>query len=369
MLGESRNRLPIREAELIPNVPKEKHLLATIRVALALLGAAFLAACGSSYSVVTSGTPTPGPTPTPGVTAQYPIPTASSRPLGIALGADGFLWITENRPSKVGRLGGGGRISENVTPLADAGPTGIASGPGPNLNLWFTEANRHGVAQITVTGPPYVEYTLPDPAARPVGIALGSDGNMWLTDPGTNSIWRVQQLRVKPHVRFTQYPLTGNAQPLTITNGSDGALYFTEPGTDSIGRLPISGSPLNEYKLAKGSGPAGIAPGNDNALWFTEQKRKMLGVMSTAGVLLAEYPLNGAMTPNSLVQGVDGNFYFTDTAKNRIGQFFTRGHRVVFYPVPTANAEPTSLTLGLDSQIYFIETAGNKVGQFRYFNV
>ena len=251
----------------------------------------------------------------------------------------------------------------------DAGPIGIASGPGPNLNLWFTEANRHGVGQITITGPPYIEYTLPDPAAQ-AGRNRARLRRKHVVDRSRNKLDLARATtRVKPHVRFTQYHLTGNAQPLTITNGSDGALYFTEPGTDSIGRLPISGGPLNEYKLAKGSGPIGIAPGNDNALWFTEQKRQMLGVMSTSGVLLAEYPLTGAMTPDALVQGVDGNFYFTDTAKNRIGQFFTRGHRVVFYPVPTANSEPTALTLGLDSQIYFVETAGNKVGQFRYFNV
>ena len=87
-----------------------------------------------------------------------------------------------------------GKVQEVVTPSKNVEPNGIASGPGPNLNVWFTESNIGKVAQITVAGPPYTEYKLPDPAARPVSIALGSDGNMWITDPGTNSVWRVKQI-------------------------------------------------------------------------------------------------------------------------------------------------------------------------------
>ncbi len=145
---------------------------------------------------------------------------------------------------------------------------------------------------------------------------------MWVTDQGTNSIWRVEQIRVKPHVRFTQYHLTGNAQPEQITNGPDGALWFTEPGINSIGRLPIRGRPLNEYKIpTANSDPIGIAPGTDNALWFTEQKAKQIGRISPSGNITAEYPLTGATTPDYVLQGIDGNFYFTDTLGNKMGQF------------------------------------------------
>jgi virginiamycin B lyase len=339
------------------------------RVALACLAVGLLAACGKG-TPISSGTPTPSPTVPPAVTAQYTIPTASSQPKGIALGSDGNLWITEFAASKIGQLKSNGTITDVVTPTKDSGPNGIASGPGPNLNLWFTETNLGRVAQITTSGPPYTEFTLPNPSAKPVGIALGSDGNMWVADIGTNSIWKIEQLRVKPHVRFTQYVLSANAQPAGITNGPDGALWFTEPGIDKIGRLPISGSPLREYKVTtKNADPIGIAAGTDNALWFTEQKAHNIGRISVTGVVTAEYPLTNSLTPDALIQGIDGNFYFTDTLKNKIGQFLFRSHRTVFFSIPTANSEPTALCLGLDSQIYFVETAGNKVGQFRYFNV
>ncbi|MGC1381626.1 MAG: hypothetical protein WA814_11465 [Candidatus Baltobacteraceae bacterium] len=334
---------------------------------LAPLTAAFLAACGGG-TPITSGTPTPSPTLPPSVTSQYPIPTASSRPMGIALGSDGNIWFTEFATSKIGQLNTAAKISEAVTPQKNAGPNGIASGPGPNLNMWFTETNIGKVAQITITGPPYTQYTLPDAGARPVGIALGADGNMWVTDPGTDSIWQIRQIKTRPFVKFAQFHLTANAQPLGITNGPDGALWFTEPGTNSIGRLPVAGRPLNEYALPTGNaGPTGIATGTDNSLWFTEQKAKQIGRMAVTGVVIAEYPLGAAMTPDALLQGVDGNFYFSDTAGDRIGQFFVRSHNTKLYSIPTANSQPTAMTLGPDDEIYLTETAGNKIAQFRYF--
>ena len=177
-------------------------------------------------------------------------PRSPAHPAGIALGADANLWITELTASKIAQLNSRGQVSEAVTPTRNAGPNGIAAGPGPNLNMWFTETNIAKVAQITLTGPPYTEYTLPDKAARPAGLALGSDGNMWVCDIGTNSIWKVQQIRKKPHVLFTQYPLTGNAQPAGITNGPDGAIWFTEPGTNSIGRLPVTGS-VHRHRVSR----------------------------------------------------------------------------------------------------------------------
>lgn len=334
-----------------------------------VLSLCVLAACGAG-TPVTSGTPTPPPTPPPSFTAQYAIPTASSSPAGIALGSDGNLWFTEFAKSKIGRLGRAGHIQEVVTPTVNAGPLGIASGPGPNLNLWFTEYNAAKIAEVTTAGPPYVEYTLPNSASRPYQIALGSDGNMWFTDRGTDSIWRVKRLNKKPFIQFTQFQLTAKAQPGTIANGPDGALWFTEPGINSIGRLPVSGSPLTEYTIPTAdSQPAGIVAANDSSLWFTEQHAKQLARMSTNGAVLAEYPLSNAQTPDQLVQGVDGNFYFTDPLGNKIGQFFFRTHQVRYYNSPTAKSGPSAMTIGLDSQIYLVESTGNKLAQFSYFNV
>jgi virginiamycin B lyase len=331
----------------------------------AILAVGLLAACGKG-TPVTTGTPTPVPY-TPNVTSRYVIPTppAESGPAGIVVGSDGNLWFTQYDASRIGELTTSGTMPtpQPITPTANAGPNGIASGP--NSLLWFAETKISKIGQVTLSSTPplLTEFAMPNAAARPFQVALGSDGNMWVTDPGTNSIWRVNQ-----RGEFTQFPLRGNAQPYDITNGPDGALWFTEPGTNKIGRLPISGSPLTEYSIPTAhSGAAGIAAGTDNALWFTEKNSVKVGRIATTGQVTAEYSVAPAKTPDFILQGIDGNFYFTDTVGNQIGQFFFGTHTVKLFPVHTANSGPTSLTLGPDSEIYFTESTANAIGQFKYF--
>src|SRR6185437_6688846 len=114
------------------------RLLQPVRAAALVLAGGLLAACGHG-TPLTSGTATPAPPFNPSVTSEYAIPTASSGPSGIALGADGNVWFTEFTKSKIGELNQQAKFNETVTPTANAGPNGIASGP--NNLLWFTETN------------------------------------------------------------------------------------------------------------------------------------------------------------------------------------------------------------------------------------
>ena len=78
---------------------------------------------------------------------SYPIPTASSSPEFLAIGADGNIWFTEYATNKIGVLKSTPpyTISELTLPTANAGPWAIALGP--DGNIWFTEktAGKIGV--------------------------------------------------------------------------------------------------------------------------------------------------------------------------------------------------------------------------------
>jgi virginiamycin B lyase len=334
--------------------------------ACAILAAGLLAACGKG-TPLTSGTATPPPPYVPKVTSEYPVPTAASRPMGIVVNSSvNQAWFTENAASKIGILTQSGVVStpEPLTPTAHAGPNQIASGP--NGLMWFTETNVGKVGQIATNYPATITEFPLSPTARPAGITLGSDGNMWVTDPVTEAVWRVSQSGVVG----APCPLSHNAQPLAITSGSDGALWFTEPGINAIGRLPLTGSSacgtLTQYRIpTANSDPVAIVSGTDNALWFLEKNARKLGRMNITGQVTNEYSLSPATAPSGLVQGLDGNFYFTDPGTNQIGQFITSSGKVKMFKIPTANAQPGAMSL-LNNQIYFVETAGNKIGQFTY---
>ena len=68
----------------------------------------------------------------------YSIPTASSAPTFLAIGADGNIWFTESTGNKIGIFNPTThKFTELTVPTANAQPWGITLGP--DGNIWFTE--------------------------------------------------------------------------------------------------------------------------------------------------------------------------------------------------------------------------------------
>ncbi|MFY9550232.1 MAG: hypothetical protein WAU32_03710, partial [Thermoanaerobaculia bacterium] len=84
------------------------------------------------------------------VITEFPVPTASSSPSGIAAGPDGNLWFTEKAGNKIGRITTAGAITEFSIPTASSSPLGIAARP--DGNLWFTEFGVNQIGRITTAG-------------------------------------------------------------------------------------------------------------------------------------------------------------------------------------------------------------------------
>ncbi len=86
------------------------------------------------YSISPSGTIT-----------EFPLPTGTILPVGIAAGPDGNLWFTEFGGT-IGRISPSGTITEFPLPSGSA-TRGIAAGP--DGNLWFTESDGNNIGRIT----------------------------------------------------------------------------------------------------------------------------------------------------------------------------------------------------------------------------
>jgi streptogramin lyase len=67
---------------------------------------------------------------------EFPLKTASSHPIGMALGADGNIWFAENSADQVGMVTPGGVVTEFGGLSAGAGPENMTSGPAGKV--WFT---------------------------------------------------------------------------------------------------------------------------------------------------------------------------------------------------------------------------------------
>lgn len=161
----------------------------------------------------------------------FPVPTADSRPTGIAAGPDGALWFTENSANQIGRITPQGSVTEFPIPTAGSRPTAIAAGP--DGAMWFTENVAGQIGRISVDGDVTDEFPLPPGASFPIAIAAGPDGNMWFT--AADSIGRIT---LKGDI--TNFPLPPETSAVRIASWP----ARTEPcGSPSCTATESCGSP------------------------------------------------------------------------------------------------------------------------------
>jgi streptogramin lyase len=185
--------------------------------------------------------------------SYYPVPQGSL-PFGITVGLDGNIWFTDRgyapptEPSMVGELNPTtGLIKTYVLPswlsayAITSTPTGVAftmGGDDPNDHLGrdylgVLKYDMSGFQYHAINNQTYFSWI-------PLfSVALGPDGKLWFTDPGTNQIgWA----SAKSGIAQGELPIpTPNSSPFWITRGPGlpmlPALWFTEYGGNKIGRI------------------------------------------------------------------------------------------------------------------------------------
>ena len=101
-----------------------------------------------------------------------------------------------------------------------------------------------------------VNIPFPLLAAALIRSTLGSNGNLWFTEPFANNFGRITLRGL-----VTEYPVrTPKAFPIDITSGPDGNIWFTEMFSDGskVGKLVINTGTITEYPTpTPGSSPRG----------------------------------------------------------------------------------------------------------------
>ena len=151
------------------------------------------------------------------------------------------------------------------------------------------------------------EYSLSGATSGPQDLAVGPDGNVWVTEFLGDKIARISPAGAITEFSITSFQPTGAAG---ITAGPDGAMWFAERYSDQIGRISMTGV-VTEFPASNisssGLKPSSVATGSDGALWYVEQGRDRIGRMRTDGSIAAEYQLASHSSPGRIVAGPDGD--------------------------------------------------------------
>jgi streptogramin lyase len=253
------------------------------------------------------------------------------------------------------------QVTEFRLVVAGSKPLGIATGS--DGNVWFTEVVGSRVGKVTPEGrvTDFSTGSGISTDSRPWSIATGPDGNLWFTEESGRRIGRLSTQASGKEFPTGPTTLTG---PRGITAGPDGAVWFTDD-PQRIGRISTAGA-ITEFSagISLGSRPLDIAAGSDGNLWFTELAGNKIARITPLGAVTE---FSTGITPNSqlsdITAGPDGNLWFTEDAGNRIGRITPAGIVTEFSEGISPGAQPRGITAGPDGNLWFAEEAGNRLGR------
>lgn len=189
----------------------------------------------------------------------YPVGDRLYWPGGMVEGPDGSIWYSAtcvcarngfllNTPANPTLDESGKLVPAGKYTLPTKAETATGTGPHPSRltivggNLWFVEqaddyatelnppaslTGSGAIGRLPLSNPSndkIVEFKLPVDRSRPMGITLGSDGNLWVTEAGVN---KLAQFNTEGKL-LREYDVPG--APDDIVSGPDGNLYFTSGG-------------------------------------------------------------------------------------------------------------------------------------------
>jgi virginiamycin B lyase len=265
----------------------------------------------------------------------------------VVAGPDGALWHTSNgKQARVGRTTLLGQTTEQV--LEDADPGAIIRGP--DDTLWFADAEG-AIGRVALDG---TVGTVADvDAGRPTNLAVGTDGNVWVTIATKGEDDGGAIGRLTPAGELTVFDAGLTADPYDIASGWDGALWFTEPGADRVGRITAAGT-VTEFPAA--GRPTSLATAFDGAVWFTAADGA-IGRIALDGTVTS-FATDKKVKPNDIALGADAALWFT--YKRGVGRITTTGAQTTY---ATRDLRPGAITLGRDGALWFTDARHAALGR------
>ena len=179
-------------------------------------------------------------------------------------------------------------------------------------------------APSTALAVPKVDGEFPV-SATPGHLALGPDGNIWVTLSGAGN----KLARVTPAGAVTEYnPANITGLPVGIVAGPDGKMWVTETGKVASFTTtdPNSTTTTVETAVAEITRANGIVSGPQGSLW-TASGDKLIKITPGAPPTTSALPITN-MDAREIAAGTDGRLWIADFGSNRIVSAATDGTAV-----------------------------------------
>lgn len=260
------------------------------------------------------------------VFADYLIPTPESQPHGITVDKDGIVWFTEAGKDKIGRLDPKtGKITEYPVPAGGE-----------------REGARGGVGRIHTP-------------------MMGKDGYLYVTNEWLSTI-----VKLDPKSGQTrEFPTpTTKARPYGIQVDFDGNIWFVEVGSEHVGKLDPKTGTITEYKTpTPKSGPRRMTIDPNGLLWFAEWNTHKIGYINPKTLEMKEFtppshPQTGAY---ALASDGAGVIYVAEFVSNQVSRFEPKTGRWTEWPMPLRRSRVRNIIVDQKGYVWYADNGNSKL--------
>ena len=313
-----------------------------------------------------------------GIAGQFTV-TASVNALTVTFSLTSTGYSLTGSSALVGSAAGNGTVF-----LITAGPwtaasnaswltvaPGSASGVGSASIQFSYSANSNPGAQtgtltiagltftVTQAGTSYVPVTVVTPLVSsgltaPQGVAVDSQGNVYIADTGNNAIkeWNASTQQIATL-------FSGLNGPQAVAVDVRGNVYTADTGNNAIEESGGVNAPL----ISGLSSPSGVAVDAQGNVYFSNTGNNALDQWNAATQAVATLAGSGLIDPIGVAVDGLGNVYFADSGNNAVKEW-TAANGQVATLVPSGLNDPTGVAVDGQGNVYLTDTGDSAVKEW-----
>lgn len=214
-------------------------------------------------------------------------------------------------------------------------------------------------------------------ASIPTAVAVDRDGNIFVTDSGTNSIsvlskdMQLQRTINNTLADGTPSPnRTHLKNPRGLALDADGNIFVANWNGDNVLKFPAGGGPViplamtvDRFQPQVLHTPSGIAVDAKGLIFVAEYVRHRVQVLDKDGKHVRVFGEGGLKFPCGVALDSQGNVYVADWGNSRVAVFDMHGN----YKARTARGavkRPRAVALDVKGNVYVADQAANVVAVF-----
>ncbi|TXK80404.1 cadherin-like beta sandwich domain-containing protein, partial [Paenibacillus sp. N3.4] len=309
---------------------------------------------------------------------------AFNTPGGLAAGSDGTLYVVDSHNYKIKKWSSGylvsfdsrGGTNINAQPVAKDGyaTEPAASKANSTLEGWYSDsaltqpfnfATTAITANITLYAKwdtrIWVDITKSGEFNNPSGVAVGSDGTVYVTDRTNRKIKKLSSTGSTSAWEDITNVQTFYA-PSGIAVGSDGTLYVADAGIGQIKKLPSGGIAWEDITLSGGFNfPGGIAVDRYGTLYVADTSNNKIKKLPSGGSSWEDITNFGNFYyPSGIAVDNDGTLYVADTYHSQIKKL--PGGASAWEDITKSGtfSYPTGIAAGSNGTVYVVDSEDNR---------